>query len=203
MQKEWKTIGAVSRKHSDEVWKRFTEACDYFFERRNRQSKQEHEEEQQNLEKKLDILERLKALDCTNGKNTVDDVKQLMAEWNETGHVPFDKKDEVYDKYYSAVRAKFNEMKADGVAQQLQMFRVYAESLNAEKEIEKAYRRLQKDFERLKSEINGYENNMSFFSFDSKKANSLKKDLEKNIERLKEEKDMVWQKLQILKEKIK
>jgi len=101
------------------------------------------------------------------------------------------------------VRAKFNEMKADGVAQQLQMFRVYAESLNAEKEIEKAYRRLQKDFERLKSEINGYENNMSFFSFDSKKANSLKKDLEKNIERLKEEKDMVWQKLQILKEKIK
>ena len=203
LQKEWKTIGAVSRKHSDEVWKRFTEACDYFFERRNRQSKQEHEEEQQNLEKKLDILERLKALDCTNGKNTVDDVKQLMAEWNETGHVPFDKKDEVYDKYYSAVRAKFNEMKADGVAQQLQMFRVYAESLNAEKEIEKAYRRLQKDFERLKSEINGYENNMSFFSFDSKKANSLKKDLEKNIERLKEEKDMVWQKLQILKEKIK
>ena len=125
-----------------------------------------------------------------------------MTEWDEIGHVPFEKKDEIYDKYYTALKAKFGELKAEGVSQQLQMFRVYADSLTTEKEFEKVYRRLQKDFERLKSEIIGYENNLSFFSFDSKKANSLKKDLEKNIERLKAEKDLVAQKLQILKEKI-
>ncbi len=202
LQKEWKTIGAVGRKQSDAIWKRFTDACDYFFEQKNKQASEEQQAEKQNLEKKQDLIERLKALKDADAKQMLDDLKKLMAEWTEIGHVPVDKKDKIYDSYHTALREKFASLKTDA-EQQLQAFRVYVESLNNVAEIEKVYRRLQKDFERLKSEIIGYENNMSFFSFDSKKASSLKKDLEKNVERLKNERDFVAKKLQILKDKIK
>ena len=94
LQKEWKTIGPVSKKYSDAVWKRFITACDYFFEQKGKATSSQRSVEQENLEKKKAIIARLTAIDeTTDADEASKEVRELMKEWNGIGHVPFKEKD--------------------------------------------------------------------------------------------------------------
>ena len=92
LQKEWKTIGSVARKHSDAVWKRFITACDYFFEQKNKNVSSQKSVEQTNLAAKKALIEKINTIDEADHDEALATLKGYMAEWNAIGHVPFKRK---------------------------------------------------------------------------------------------------------------
>ncbi len=113
LQKEWKTIGSVARKHSDAVWKRFISACDYFFEQKNKNVSSQKSVEQTNLAAKKALVEKINAIDETDHDEALATLKGCMAEWNTIGHVPFKEKDKIYKEYHEAVDKQFDRLKVD------------------------------------------------------------------------------------------
>lgn len=198
LQKEWKTIGAVPRKVSDSIWKRFNEACDYFFEQKNKANAGAAEEQKQNLEKKKAIIEKLRTAK-ENAANGIEiSVKDLVAEWNSIGHVPFREKDKIYEEFRSLVDFLFKELSASTMQRRLNGFK---EGLKNKKEGARSERqRLTRKFDAMKNEIKTYENNLGFISATSKKANSLTAEIERKIERLKNELELVRQQIAAIDE---
>lgn len=202
LQKEWKTIGPVAHKVSDAVWKRFNEACNYFFEKKNEATSGLRKEEEANLEKKNEIISRLEAVLNESTENAAQAVRELQAAWNEVGHVPFRKKDKVYKRYRAVVDAIYAKLHENAGRRHLENFRKNV-AVKEGNELQRERQRLLTAYEAKKAEIQNYENNLTFFNSKSKSGNSLVEELAKKVERLKEDLALLAEKINAVNEQMK
>ena len=199
LQKEWKSIGSVPRKQSDAVWKRFMEACDHFFEQKNKATSSEKEGQEQNLQAKKDIIAKIETLDIAKPKEAEKTLRSLIADWNDVGFVPFKEKDKIHKQFKKATDAIFDKLNVDEFNRRLHSFRTNVEDMG-EKSAHKLFRerdKLKKELEFLRSEISTFENNIGFFS-SSSKADKLIKDMEKKIIKLKSERELIVKKIEVI-----
>lgn len=202
LQKEWKTIGPVAHKVSENIWKRFNEACNYFFEQKNAATQGQRKEEEANLELKQAVIEKLQALLENPGDNVQQSVRALQTEWNGIGHVPFRKKDKVYKLYREVVDRIYKELHLSAGRRHLENFKKNVADKGGS-ELVRERTRLMTAYEAKKAEIQNYETNLTFFSSKSKSGNSLVEELSKKIERLKEDLGMLVEKINTVNEQIK
>ncbi|MDR0864749.1 MAG: DUF349 domain-containing protein [Candidatus Symbiothrix sp.] len=203
LQKKWKTIGPVSRKFSDTVWKRFITACDYFFEQKNTHFSSQKSEETENLKKKKEIIAQIIAIDETIPANeAIAQLREYMAQFNSIGFVPFREKDKIYKEYRTAVDSHFDRLKVDESERRLQSFR---SNMNDMASGEKSKNRLlserdklMRNYERLKGDIQTYENNIGFLSVSSKGGGGLVKEMQRKIESLKDELLLIEKKIEVI-----
>ena len=190
LQAEWKTIGSVPNKASDTVWKRFSKACNTFFDRKKAANNTGSEEETANLTKKQDIIARLQQLIAEGSDNLHDAVKALQAEWNEVGHVPFKKKEQIYQAYRKACDTLYETLHEEAGRRRIDnMVRRAASQGGNERQ------RLQRALEEKKAEIANYETNLSFLTAKSKSGSSLVADVERRIELLKKDLALLTEKI--------
>lgn len=207
LQKEWKTIGSVARKHSDIVWKRFISACDYFFEQKNKNVSSQKSVEQTNLAAKKALIEKINKLDEALGADdALAELKGLMAEWNTIGHVPFKEKDKIYKEYHEAVDNQFDRLKVDQTDRKMQSFRSNLNDMTSgEHGKGKLYgerEKLMRMYDRMKNELQTYENNIGFLSISSKGGGGLVKEMERKIEKLKDEMALIIRKIDAIDENL-
>ena len=202
LQKEWKNIGPVAKKHSDAVWKRFIGACDYFFERKNKATSSQRSEEVENLSKKEDIIKRMAALEAagTVDDATAEQVRALMKEWNAIGFVPFKEKDRLYKEFHALVDKLFDRLHLSATEKRLSSVRTNG---NKEGNLYRDRERLVRTYEGLKNDIQTYENNLGFLNSSSKKGNTLVADISRKIERLKKDMELVLKKIRDIDESLK
>ena len=206
LQKEWKTIGPVAKKYSDAVWKRFISACDYFFEQKNKATSSQRSVEQENLEKKKAIIEKLNAIDDQmDTEEATQLVRDLMKEWNGIGHVPFKEKDRIYKQYHSQVDKLFEHFNISVSNKKLSNFKSTISSIQ-EGSPQALYRereKLVRAFDNMKNELQTYENNLGFLTTSSKKGNSLLTEINRKVEKLKADIELVKEKIKVVDENIK
>ncbi len=206
LQKEWKTIGPVAKKYSDAVWKRFISACDYFFEQKNKATSSQRSVEQENLEKKKDIIEKLNAIDDQmDTEEATQLVRDLMKEWNGVGHVPFKEKDRIYKQYHSQIDKLFERFNISASNKKLSNFKSTISSIQ-EGSPQALYRereKLVRAFDNMKNELQTYENNLGFLTTSSKKGNSLLTEINRKVEKLKADIELVKEKIKVVDENIK
>ena len=205
LQKEWKTIGQVTRRHSDSIWKRFITACDYFFDNKNKNVSSQKSEEQANLEAKKALIEKVKTMDeSLETEEAISTLKEWIAEWNEIGHVPFKEKDKVYKAFHEAVDAQFDRLKVDQRDRRMKSYRNNVSEM-AGKGKGKLYSerdRLMRTYERMKNDLQTYENNIGFLSISSKGGSGLVKEMERKIEKLKAEMELTVKKIEAIDENL-
>ncbi len=202
LQKEWRSIGAVPKKQSEAVWKRFMTACDAFFSNRNNATSSQRSEEHKNLTAKKDIVASLKSLSDQleqgvqdMGEDFSDKLRGLVADWNSIGHVPFRDKDKLYKQYRSLVDNLFDKLHVSESARRVSSFRKrVSESGNIDRERE----RLLQTYERVKNELKTYENNLGFLSASSKSGNSLLAEVQRKMEKLRADADEILEKIKSL-----
>ena len=201
MQKEWKTIGPVVKKHSDAVWKRFNAACDAFFESKKKLSNNAHAVEHDNLKQKKELIAQLnQALESEDPKEGAAKVRELMNMWGTIGHVPFKEKDKIYADYREAVDKAFEKFEMRGPKANLSNFENNISQMSSDKaNFERD--RLVRIYEARCSELKTYVNNMGFLNANSKSGNSLVKELERKVEHLKEDIALLEQKIKMLDDK--
>ena len=206
LQKEWKTVGPVAKKYSDAVWKRFISACDYFFEQKNKATSSQRSIEQENLEKKKAIIEKLNGIsEDIETEEATQLVRELMKEWNATGHVPFKEKDKIYKQYHSQVDKLFERFNISASNKKLSNFKSSISSIQ-EGSPQALYRereKLVRAFENMKNELQTYENNLGFLTTSSKKGNSLLTEINRKVEKLKADIELVKEKIKVIDENIK
>ena len=206
LQKEWKTIGPVAKKYSDAVWKRFISACDYFFEQKNKATSSQRSVEQENLEKKKAIIEKLNAIDDQmDTEEATQLVRDLMKEWNGIGHVPFKEKDRIYKQYHSQVDKLFERFNISASNKKLSNFKSTISYIQ-EGSPQALYRereKLVRAFDNMKNELQTYENNLGFLTTSSKKGNSLLTEINRKVEKLKADIELVKEKIKVVDENIK
>ena len=198
LQKEWKTIGTVPKKLGDQLWEEFLGACNKFFEARNAAGGDTRGEEYKNLEKKRDIISQLKAAAEEAGENLQERVQKLVEEYQSIGHVPFKEKDKLYEEYHAVLDKLYKDLNISVAKRRLSKFkdnlRQVAERGDNALDNERA--RLMRQYEQLKSEVQTYENNLGFLNAASKKGNSLIDEMNRKVQKLKDE-------VQLVREKIK
>ena len=201
LQKEWKEVGPVPKKYSDPIWKRFVSACDYFFEQKSKAEAVNRSEEQVNLEKKKAIIEQLNTIDKEESPSdkSRDIIRELMKEWNNIGHVPFKEKDKIYKQYRTIVDSLFHKLNISASKKKLNNFK---SSLNKEANLYREREKLVRAYENMKSEIKTYENNIGFLSSSSKKGNSLVIEMNRKMEKLKADLELIRQKIAVIDESI-
>ncbi len=190
LQKEWKEIGPVARKYSDAIWKKFIGACDYFFEQKGKATSSQRSTEQINLEKKKAIISQLKELQQqAEDSEVAQKVRDLMKEWNETGHVPFREKDKIYKQYHELVDNAFKQFNMSSVGKKFNNFKSAVKDAQDKgaQSIYKEREKLVRNYETMKSELITYQNNLGFLTASSKKGNSLLDELNKKVEKLQED----------------
>ena len=204
LQKQWKEIGNVPHKYSEELWKRFVGACDQFFEARQQATAGIRDEQNANKEQKISIIEQLKELAAKQGGEIMQEVKELQKKWNEVGHVPFRDKDKLYKEYREVCDKIYGALSASQAKRHLNNFRN-----NLAQKIEKEggslsneRQRMMRAYERMRDELNTYENNLGFLSSNSKKGNSLVDSMKKKVEKLRDELSLLAQKIKAVDEQI-
>jgi len=206
LQKEWKSIGPVSRKHSDAVWKRFINACDYFFEQKSAHFSSQKTEEVDNLKKKKEIIEKINSIDVNlPTTEAVAIIRDLITEWNRIGFVPFREKDRIHKEYRKSVDQHFDRLKLDESERRLQTFKSSLSDISSGDERSKnkllnERDKLMRTYERLKSDIQTYENNIGFLSVSSKGGGGLMKEMTRKISSLKEELNLIVKKIEVIDE---
>ena len=200
LQKEWKTIGAVAKKHSEVVWRRFLAACDYFFEEKKKKTSGVRQTEQANLKLKKEVIAKLGAIaEDTPRDEAIKQVKELMAQWQEIGHVPYREKDKVYETYRAKVDELYKRFDMRGSQARMSNFEDSVNEMSGDEN--KLYRereRLMRNYEQKRNELNTYENNMGFFNSKSKSGDSMLRELERKIQRIKEEIATLEQKIKVI-----
>ncbi len=205
LQKQWKEIGTVPRKYSEDLWKRFTTACDHFFEARQAATADVRNEEKANKEQKLGIIAQLKELAETEGENVIQQVKELQQKWSEVGHVPFRDKEALYKEYRALCDKLYDAYGVSQAKRRLNNFRKnLAEKIeNAGGSLSDERQRMQRAYERMLGEIKTYENNIGFLNAGSKKGNSLVEAMNKKVEKLREELNLLAQKIKAVDEQMR
>ena len=201
LQKDWKKIGPVSKKYSEPIWKRFVSACDYFFEQKAKATSSQKSVEHENLDKKKAIIDQLDEIN--KEETSIDEtvIRNLMKEWNGIGHVPFKDKDKVYKQYRSVVDELFDKLNLSASEKKLNNFKtsISGKENNLYREREKLVR----TYENLKAEIKTYENNLGFLTSASKKGNSLVNEMNRKVEKLKADLELISKKIAVIDESIK
>lgn len=206
LQKEWKTIGPVSKKYSDAVWKRFITACDYFFEQKGKATSSQRSVEQENLEKKKTIIAQLTSIDeTTDADEASKEVRELMKEWNNIGHVPFKEKDKLYKQYHGLIDQLFDRFNISASNKKLSNFKSSIGNIQSggSQSIYREREKLVRTYENMKNELQTYENNLGFLTTSSKKGNSLLTEINRKVEKLKADLELVLQKIKVIDESIK
>lgn len=206
LQKEWKTIGSVPRKYSDAIWKEFVAACDHFFEEKKKLNSSQREEEQANLAKKKELIEKIKAIDIAeDSQKAADELYAAIEEWRTIGFVPFREKDKVYKEYQTALDEKFDKLKIDRSERKIQNFKSSVENIahsdRPQGKLFKEREKLLHQFNKVKAELQTYENNMGFLSV-SKNSGGLLKEMNNKVETLKTELDILSKKIEVIESSI-
>jgi len=198
LQKEWKAIGVVPKKLGDQLWEEFLAACNKFFEARNAQGADQRNEERQNMEKKLDVIERLKAVAEEGGDDLQAKVQKLVEEYNSIGHVPFREKDKIYKQYHEVLDKLYKELNVNVAKRRLNKFKDNLKQVaeRGEQALDNERARLMRQYDAIKQDVQTYENNLGFLTASSKKGNSLIEEMNRKIQKLKDD-------MQLVKEKIK
>lgn len=200
LQKEWKTIGMVPKKLGDKLWNEFLTACNHFFEARNSANAGTRNEERTNLEKKRGIIEQLKALAENAGDNIQDKVRELIDEYNAVGHVPFKEKDKLYKEYHDILDKLYKELNISTARRRLDKFKNNLKNV-AEKgadALDNERARLMRRYEAIKQEVQTYENNLGFLNASSKKGNSLIDEMNRKVQNLKDDMNLVREKIKAI-----
>lgn len=200
IQKEWKKIGPVPRKFSDSIWKEFVTACDYFFEQKKKNTSSQRDEEDANLKAKKEITDKIKNIDSAlDGTKAVDLLRELSDQWHQIGFVPFKEKDKAYKEFHDALDTQYDRLKIDKSERRLDVFKSNLEDLaksdNARRKLLRERDRLMHTYNKLKSDLQTYENNMNFLSISSKGANNLLKDVNHKIDDLRNEMELIEKKI--------
>lgn len=202
LQKEWKTIGPVSKKHSDAVWKRFIGACDHFFAQKNKANSSQRSVESDNMAKKENIISQLHEIEKAGNEDesVADKIRGLIKEWNGIGHVPFKEKDRLYNDFHSTVDRLFAKLNITASEKKLSSFK---SNLSSGNNLYRDREKLVRTYEGLKNDIQTYENNLGFLTSASKKGNSLVQDIQRKIERLKGDMELITKKIAAIDEKLR
>lgn len=200
LQKEWKSIGVVPKKIGDQLWHDFLNACNKFFEARNAANAGARNEERENLEKKRSIIEQIKALVADAANATREKVQALTDEYNKVGHVPYKEKDALYAAYHEALDAIYKELNISNKRRRLDDFKSNIRNMakRGEDAIDNERGRLTRRFEQLKQEIQTYENNLGFLNASSKKGNSLIDEMNRKVQKLRDDLELVRQKIKAI-----
>ena len=202
LQKEWKEIGPVAKKHSEAIWKRFVSACDYFYEQKNKAESSHKVVELENLDKKKAILNKLSEYNAMDADAiSAETIKQLSKEWNAIGHVPFKEKDRIYKQYHTLVDSLYNKLNISASQKKLKNFK--SNINNKENNIYREREKLVRAYENMKNDIQTYENNLGFLNSASKKGNSLVQEMNRKVEKLKAELELILKKIEVIDESIK
>ena len=200
LQKEWKTIGAVPKKVGDELWSKFLEACNKFFEARNAANAGTRNEERTNLDKKKAIISQLKELVEGNVDDLQEKVKGLVDEYAKIGHVPYKEKDKLYKQYHEVLDKLYDDLHVTTAKRRLDNFKSNLKNVvkRGEDALDNERGRLMRRYEGLKQEINTYENNLGFLNASSKKGNSLIDEMNRKVQRLKDDMELIKQKIKTI-----
>ena len=205
LQKEWKTVGMVPKKLGDQLWQEFLGACNKFFEARNAAGAGQRNEEHANLEKKKGIIEQLKALAENAAEATKEKVQALTEEYNKVGHVPYKEKDKLYEAYHEVLDRIYKELNISTKRRRLNDFKANIKNVakRGEEALDNERGRLPRRFEQLKQEIQTYENNLGFLNASSKKGNSLIDEMNRKVQHLRDDLELVRQKIKAIDEENK
>ncbi|MDD4160083.1 MAG: DUF349 domain-containing protein, partial [Synergistaceae bacterium] len=200
IQKEWKNIGIVPHKYVDSIWKRFISACDYFFEQKKIHTSSQYDEEAKNMQAKKTIVDSIVKLDTSlDAEEVLTELYELMDEWYAIGHVPYKLKDRIYRDFYEATEAQFDRLNIDKAERKLESFKTnisdMAKSGNAQNQLLREREKLMRQYERMKGELQTYENNIGFLSVSSKKGNHLIDDMNQKMEKIKAELKLIEKKI--------
>ncbi|MBE6270392.1 MAG: DUF349 domain-containing protein [Prevotella ruminicola] len=200
LQKEWKTIGMVPKKLGDQLWEEFLTACNTFFEARNAAGAGARGEERENLEKKQGIIEQLKALATETGDEVAEKVQKLVDEYNTVGHVPYKEKDKLYKEYHAVLDKLYKDLNISVAKRKLNNFKQNLKSVaeRGENALDNERTRLFRQYENLKSEIQTYENNLGFLNASSKKGNSLIDEMNRKVQKLKDDMNLIREKIKAI-----
>ncbi|MBR1964235.1 MAG: DUF349 domain-containing protein [Muribaculaceae bacterium] len=204
MQRQWKTIGSVAKKHSDAVWQRFLAACDYFFEQKKKNTSGTRREEQANLKAKNEIIHALNNIDREMPREeAIKLIKEYMAQWQKIGHVPFREKDNIYEAYRAAINALHDHFDMRESRAHIANFESTINDMgNDENRLYRERERLMRALEQKRNELRTYENNLGFFNSKSKTGNSMFREMERKMQRIKDDIAMIEKKIGIIDSKL-
>ena len=200
LQKEWKTIGAVPKKLGDQLWNEFLTACNHFFDAHNAAHAGTRTEEKANLQKKRDIIAQLKELAEKGVEDAQDKVQELVDAYNAVGHVPFKEKDKIFKEYHDVLDKIYSDLHVSVARRRLDNFKQNLRNVakRGEDAVDNERGRLARRYEQLKQEIATYENNLGFLNISSKKGNSLVDEMNRKVQRLKDDAELVRQKIKAI-----
>ena len=207
IQNEWKKIGPVSRKYTDSLWKEFITGCDYFFKEKNKISDSQKSIEQNNLQTKYLLIEKIDSINKESSESeALTTLRLLIAEWNTIGHVPYKEKDKLYKTFRTAVDNQYNRLNVDQVDRKIQQYRTTLTEISGGGQntgkLHNEREKLMRTYEKLKQELQTFENNVGFFNVSSKGGGSLLKEMENKIERLKNEMGLIVKKIDTIDENL-
>ena len=197
---EWKKIGSAGRRHSDDIWNRFTAACNAVFDRRKVENGDRRKEENANLEAKREVIAQLKALDLEQERRQLlPVVRELQEKWNSIGHVPFKVKDQLRTEYREICDAIYNSFDAKESSNRMRRFEQKMEDIKDDtSKVKREKDSLQRQLEAKRSELKTYQNNMGFFNVKSSAGNSMLKDLERKIKLIEQDIEQIKEKIKML-----
>lgn len=200
LQKEWKTIGMVPKKLGDQLWNDFLAACNHFFEARNAANAGTRNEERTNLDKKREIIAQLKEIATNAIDNAQEKVQELTDQYNAIGHVPFREKDRIYKEFHDVLDQLYKDMNISTARRRLDNFKSNLKNVakRGEDALDNERGRLMHRYEQLKQEITTYENNLGFLNASSKKGNSLIDEMNRKVQKLKDDAELVKQKIKAI-----
>ena len=187
LQKEWKTIGIVPKKLGDQLWEEFLGACNKFFEARKAAGAGQHSEEYANLDKKREVIAKLKDIAEEAGENIQEKVQTLVEEYNAIGHVPFKEKDKIYEEYHAVLDKLYKDLNISVAKRRLNNFKQNLKQVaeRGENALDNERARLFRQYEAIKQEVQTYENNLGFIDEMNRKVQKLKDDMNLVREKIK------------------
>ena len=200
LQKEWKTIGVVPKKLGDQLWEEFLGTCNKFFEARNAAGAGQRGEERTNLEKKREVIAKLQAVAQEAGDNIQEQVQKLVEEYQSIGHVPFKEKDNLYEEYHAVLDKLYKELNVSVAKRRLNNFKQNLKKVaeSGENALDNERARLFRQYEQIKQEVQTYENNLGFLNVSSKKGNSLIDEMNRKVQKLKDDMNLVREKIKAI-----
>ncbi|MDR0422755.1 MAG: DUF349 domain-containing protein [Proteiniphilum sp.] len=207
IQRQWKTIGVVPHRYVDSIWKRFVSACDSFFEQRKLHALSQDELEQRNLEEKKNIVEKINRLNSVpKTEGALTQLRALMDEWNEVGHVPYKTKDRIHREFCDATESQFDRLNVDKSERKLEAYRNtisgMVKSDGTKGQLVREREKLVRQYERIKSELQTYENNIGFLSVSSKKGNHLLDDMKQKVDKIRAELLLLERKVKAIEDEL-
>ncbi len=202
LQKEWKEIGATSRKVSEKVWQRFRGACDEFFAKKGEFFKERRSSESENLAQKEAILKELKEHQFGDNRDeNLSVIKDFQRRWAEVGFVPMAEKERLHKEFRAEIDGIFEKLKISAREAEETAFRerLHAAGAGASRMMATEKQELQDKIEKLRSDLGTWENNLGFFS-NSKQADLLKAEFEKKMQGARQQLALMQAKLRILVE---